>query len=83
MTISPAAVMPLLVAAFLAGAPAVLARTDQPRRADAARSMSFKGQAARPASQARPALPRAPTRDEKNWMDRASSASNGGAGGGM
>jgi hypothetical protein len=83
MTISPATVMPLVVAAFLAGAPAALAQTDQPRRTASARSMSFKGQAARAASQARPALPRAPTQDEKNWMDRASSASNGGGGGGM
>jgi hypothetical protein len=82
MTISPATVMPLVVAAFLAGVPAVLAQTDQPRRTASAH-MSFKGQAARPASRARPALPRAPTQAEKEWMDRASSASNGGGGGGM
>jgi hypothetical protein len=83
MTLSPATVMALVAAAFLAGAPAVFAQSGQPRRADSARSMSFRGQAARAASHARPALPRAPTQDEKNWMDRASAASNGGAGGGM
>lgn len=83
MRVSPAIVMPLAIVAFLAGVQAVAAQTGQRRQPTAARSSSFNAKTARPEARRKTASPRAPTQDEKNWMDRASAASNGGAGGGM
>jgi hypothetical protein len=82
MRVSPV-IVPLVIAAFLAGMQAVAAQTGQPRQPTAARSPSVNAKTAGPQARAKAASPRAPTQAEKDWMDRASAASNGGAGGGM
>jgi hypothetical protein len=76
----PAIVTPLAVVAFLASVQAAPAQTTQPR--EATRSAPLHGHASGPASRAKTGLPRTTAPDEKNWMDRASGASNGGGGGG-
>jgi hypothetical protein len=82
MRVSPA-IVPLAVVTVLAGVHAVAAQTGQSRQPTTARSPAVNAKAAGPQARGNASSPRAPTQAEKDWMDRASAASNGGAGGGM
>jgi hypothetical protein len=77
MRVSPV-IVPLAIVAVLAGVQAGSAQTGQSRQPTATRSPSVN-----PQTRAKAVSPRAPSQAEKDWMDRASAASNGGAGGGM
>ena len=82
MRVSPV-VLPLAIVAVLAGVQAGPAQTGQSRQPTATRSPAVNAKTAGPEMRAKTVSPRAPTQAEKDWMDRASAASNGGAGGGM
>jgi hypothetical protein len=82
MRVSPV-IVPLAIVAVLAGVQAAPAQTGQSRQPTATRSPAVNAKTAGPQARAKAASPGAPSQAEKDWMDRASAASNGGAGGGM
>jgi hypothetical protein len=81
MRVSSALAMPLAAAVLLGGLQAASAQAGQPREPAASRPGSPHARTAKPAARERTPA-HGPAQDEKNWMDRASSPSNGGGGGG-